>query len=415
MSSTRPILIEAARCFDGVRLLPDPVDVLLSNGRIEWLGSGSAPQDVLRIPAGSRLLMPGLIDVHVHLEGFAAPDRIGYIVRTPPTLMAFYAARNARLTLEAGFTTLRNMAFTALGEIGTQASVALRQAIERGLIEGPRIVTGGVVDRTGGHFDLLRPPMFPRDPEETADGEAAVRQMVRRHVRAGADFIKFATTGGIVSEGDEPDWVMYSEVEVAALVDESHSMKRRTSCHAYGTDGIKRALRAGTDTLEHGTYMDDEGLDLLLKNKTVLVPTLSFFHGVVTRARELNLPAYWLEKCGPAYEAEKETVRKARIAGARVAYGTDAAGGRHNPHGENARELALWVGLGFSPEQVLVAATSAAADAIGLAGVTGRIAPGYSADLLLVDGDPLQDLSVLSDKQRIKQVICRGRIAVERP
>lgn len=414
MPSIQSILIESARCFDGVKLLPDPVDLLLSDGRIEWLGSGSAPKDVRRIRAGSRLLMPGLIDCHVHLEGAHVPDRISYVVRTSPTLMAFYAARNARLALDAGFTTLRNMGFTTLGEAGTQACVALRQAIERGLIEGPRIVVAGTVDRTGGHFDLLRPAVFPRYPEETADGEAAVRQMVRRHVRAGADLIKFATTGGIVSEGDEPDWVMYSEPEAAALVDESHSMKRRTACHAYGPEGIKRALRAGTDTLEHGTYMDDEGLALLLKNKTVLVPTLSFFDGVVTRARELNLPAYWVEKCGPAYEAEKETVRKARRAGARLAYGTDAAGGRHNPHGDNARELALWPGLGFAPEEVLVAATSAAAEAIGLGEVAGRVAPGYSADLLLVDGDPLQEVSILADKQRIKQVICRGRIAVER-
>jgi len=414
MPTTQSILIEAVRCFDGVKLLPEPVDVLVCDGRIEWLGSGSAPKDVRRIRAGSRFLMPGLIDVHVHLESAHIPDRIGYITRTPPTLMAFYAAHHARLTLEAGFTTVRNMGFTTLGEAGTRASVALREAINRGLIEGPRIVTGGTVDRTGGHFDLLRPPVFPREPNETADGEAAVRQMVRRHVRAGADFIKFATTGGIASEGDEPEWVMYTQAEVQALVDEAHSMKRHTACHAYGTEGVMRALLAGTDTLEHGTYMDDEGLRLLLKNKTFLVPTLSFLHGVVTRGRELNLPAYWLEKCGPAYEAEKETLRKARIAGARFAYGTDAAGGRHNPHGENARELVLWVGLGFAPDKVLAAATSAAAEAIGLSGVTGRITPGYSADLLLVDGDPLQDISVLSDKQRIKQVICRGRIAVER-
>ena len=414
MPSTQSILLEAARCFDGVKLLPDPIDLLLSDGRIEWMGSGSAPKDARRIHAGKRLLMPGLIDVHVHLESAHIPDRIGYITRTPPMLMAFYAANHARMTMEAGFTTVRNMSFTTLGEAGTQASVALRQAIERGLIEGPRIVTAGIVDRTGGHFDLLRPPVFPRGPDETADGEVAVRQMVRRHVRAGADLIKFATTGGIASDGDDPEWAMYTQAEVQALVDEAHSMKRHTSCHAYGAEGVKRALRAGTDTLEHGTFMDDEGLALLLKNKTYLVPTLSFLHGVVTRGRELNLPAYWIEKCGPAYEAEKETLRKARIAGARIAYGTDAAGGRHNPHGENARELALWVALGFAPEQALAAATSAAAEAIGLAGVTGRIAPGYSADLLLVDGDPLQDISVLANKERIKQVICRGRIAVER-
>lgn len=414
MSSTRPILIEGARCFDGVKLLSDPIDVLLTGGRIEWVGAGSAPKEVYRIRAGNLFLMPGLIDAHVHLEAAVLPDRINYIGRTSPMLMAFYAAHHARLTLEAGFTTLRNLGYTTLGDLGTQASVALSRAVDRGLIEGPRIVTGGVVDMTGGHFDLLRPPQFPRAPEDTADGEAAVRQMVRRHIRAGVEFIKFATTGGIVSEGDEPDWLSYSDSEIRAITDEARSLQRRTACHAQGTEGIKRALRAGIDTLEHGTYMDEEGLNLLLKNGTVLIPTLAFFHGVVTRARELNLPAYWVEKCGPGYEAAKETVRKARIAGARFAYGTDAAGGRHNPHGENARELALWIELGFNAEQVLAAATSAAAEAIGLAGVTGRVAPGYSADLLLVDGDPVRDVSLLSDKRRIKKVICRGRIAAER-
>ena len=167
MSSGQSLLIEAARCFDGVKLLAEPVDILIADGRIEWMGSGSAPLNVQRINAANRMLMPGLIDTHVHLESPAVPDRTGYVVRTPPTLMAFYAAHNARLTLDAGFTTVRNM--------GSHASVALRQAIERGLIEGPRILTCGLVDMTGGHFDMLRPLIYPRQPEETADGEAAVR------------------------------------------------------------------------------------------------------------------------------------------------------------------------------------------------------------------------------------------------
>jgi imidazolonepropionase-like amidohydrolase len=261
---------------------------------------------------------------------------------------------------------------------------------------------------------MMRPLMFARDAEDTADGEAGVRRLVRRHVQWGADCIKFATTGGIASEGDEPDWVMYSEAEVAALVEEAHAMKHRTACHAYTSEGINRALRAGTDTLEHGTYLDDAGLERLLANKTFLIPTFSFFAGVLTRGRELNLPAYWMEKCAPAFEAQKETVRKVRRAGGRVALGTDAAGGRHNPHGDNARELALWPQLGFTPEQVLAAATSVAAEAIGVGEITGRIAPGYSADLLFLDGDPLEDLSILADKPRIKRVIVRGRIALER-
>lgn len=399
-----PILIEGARCFDGVKLLSERVDVYLEGGRIAWVGSGPVA-DARRIKAGDRLLMPGLIDTHVHLESPAVPDRIGYTVRTPETLMAFYAAYNARLTLEAGFTTLRNM--------GSNASVALRNAIDRNLIEGPRILTGGYVDMTGGHFDLFRPLIYPRQPEDTADGEASVRQAVRRHVRNGVDFIKIATTGGMGSEGDDSDWVTYSESEVAAICDEAHNLKRHVACHAQGNAGIKRALGADIDTLEHGTFMDAEALAMLLRSRAILMPTLSFYHGVVTRGRALNLPAAMQEKCGPAYEAAKATVRMAREAGARIAYGTDSAG-RHAPHGENALELALMVGLGYTPEQMLVAATSDAAAAIGLGAETGRVAPGLSADLLLVDGDPLTDIAILQDKTRIKQIILRGRIVADR-
>jgi imidazolonepropionase-like amidohydrolase len=400
-----PILIEGARCFDGTKLLPGRVDVYLEGGSVAWVGSGSVADGARRIKADHRLLMPGLIDTHVHLESPAVPDRTGYVVRTPETLMAFYAAYGARLTMEAGFTTIRNM--------GSHAVVALRQAIDRGLIGGPRILAGGYVDMTGGHFDMLRPLLYPRTPEDTADGEAAVRQSVRRNVRAGVDFIKIATTGGIVSEGDEPDWITYSEAEIAAICDEAHNLKRHIACHAQGTAGIKRALSADIDTLEHGTFMDQEGLQMLLQSKAVLIPTLSFFHGVVTRGKELNLPPRWQEKCAPAYEAAKETVRMAAKAGARFAYGTDSAG-RQAPHGENAGELALLVGLGYTPEQVLVAATADAAAAIGLAGQTGRIAAGLSADMLLVDGDPLADISILQDKDKIRQIIVRGRIMVNR-
>jgi imidazolonepropionase-like amidohydrolase len=403
--SVMRILIEGARCFDGAKLIADRVDIYLEGGRIAWIGSGSASADARRIKAADCFVMPGLIDTHVHLESPAVPDRTGYVVRTPETLMAFYAAHNARLTMEAGFTTIRNM--------GSYASVALRQAIERGLIDGPRILTGGYVDMTGGHFDMLRPLVFPRLPEDTADGEAAVRQAVRRHVRSGVDFIKIATTGGIVSEGDDSDWITYTETEIAAICDEAHNLKRHVACHAQGTAGIKRALGADIDTLEHGTFMDREALQMLLKSKAILIPTLSFFHGVVTHGKALNLPQHWQEKCGPAYEAAKETVRMALKAGARVAYGTDSAG-RQAPHGENATELELLVGLGYTPEQMLVAATRDAACAIGLGHETGSIAPGLSADVLLVDGDPLADISILQAKDKLRQIIVRGRVMVDR-
>lgn len=400
-----PILIEGARCFDGRDLLPERVDLLVEDGRVGWIGSGSAPDGARRIAAGDRLLMPGLVDAHVHLESPAVPDRTGYMVRTTQTLMAFYAAQAARRTLEAGFTTLRNM--------GSEASVATRQAIERDLILGPRIVTGGYVDMTGGHFDLFRPLIYPRQPEDTADGEADVRRLVRRHVRAGVDFIKIATSGGIGSEGDDVDWITYSEAEVASICDEAHNLKRHVACHAQGLGGIRRALAAGVDTLEHGTYMDAEALATLVRSGTVLVPTLTFFHNVVTRGEALNLPPAWRAKCGPGLEAAKATLRMARAAGARLAYGTDSAG-RHAPHGENAGELALWIELGFSPAEVLRAATAEAAAAIGLAQETGRIAPGLSADLLLVRGDPLDDVACLVDPGRIDLVMLKGRIVAGR-
>lgn len=400
-----PILIEGARCFDGAHLLDSPVDVFVRDGRIEWVGAGSAPPEARRINASGRTLLPGLVDLHVHLEMPATPDRVGYLTRTTPTLKAFYAAHNARLALEAGFTTLRNM--------GSHACIATRQAIDQQLVVGPRILTAGIVDMTGGHFDLLVPLIFPRDPQDTADGEANVRQLVRRHVRAGVDFIKFATTGGIVSEGDEPDWLTYSEGEIRAIVQESHALKRHTACHAQGTEGIKVALRAGVRTLEHGTFMDDEGLRLLVASNTVLVPTLSFFHGVMTYGKELGLPAHWLRKCGPAYDSARDVVQKARKAGAAIAYGTDSAG-RQAPHGRNGEEMALMVELGFSPLEVLASATSGAARAIGLDGEIGSVKAGYAADLILVEGDPATDIGAVAKPDNIRTVIARGRVVVER-
>lgn len=405
IDSTQPVLFEGARCFDGSRLLDGAADVLVEGGRIAWVGAGAcADRRTRRIDARGSTLMPGLIDLHMHLEMPDVPDRTGYLARTSPALMAFQAAHSARVTMEAGFTTLRNM--------GSTACVAVRQAFERDLLVGPRLLTSGIVDMTGGHFDLLVPLQIARDPLATADGDANVRQLVRRHVRAGVDFIKFATTGGIASEGDEPDWQTFSAEEIRAIIEEAHALKRQVACHAQGAEGIKTALRAGVDTLEHGTFMDDEGLALLLQSRAVLVPTLSFFHGVMTRGRELGLPEHWLRKCGPAYEAARHTVRRAHAAGARIAYGTDSAS-RQAPHGRNAGEIGLLVGLGFTPLEALVAATSAAAQAVGLDSETGAVRAGLSADLLLVDGDPLDDVALLADPMRIRMVVSRGRVVVD--
>ena len=406
-----PVYIHAGRLMavpgQAVR---GPSTIVVDGGRIMSVQDGllAPPAGTMVIDLSRQTVLPGLIDSHVHL----ASDRGGEagllsFVREEPQMNALEAQMNGMKTLRAGFTTVRN-----LGDGG--ATLALREAIKRGWVQGPRIVdaassistTGGHMDGRGGLNDDLVAHL--PSPENLCDGVDACRKVVRRQIDRGADVIKFATTGG-VNSGTGLATRMYED-EARALVETAHSYGRKVAVHAHGADGIKLALRAGADSIEHGTVMDDEIIRTMKKQGTYYVPTLSTVNGYLERLAA-NPDAY-------APDVKKQidwrigitgqSLLKAAPAGVKIAFGTDAGVSKH---GRNADEFELMAKYGMSPVEAIKAATVNAADLIGLASEIGTIETGKSADIIAVTGDPLTDVRVL---KTVEFVMARGTIVSTR-
>ncbi|NPV10097.1 MAG: amidohydrolase family protein [Anaerolineae bacterium] len=405
------LLIRGARLIDGTGVEPvEDAAVLVDDGAIASVGPSTqvaAPPAAEVIEAGGLTIMPGLIDAHVHLRTPAGQERLAYEVKTSSELKAFYAADNARRALEAGFTTLR--------DAGSGPEVlAARQAVDLGLVIGPRILTAGMVTMTAGHADpAMGRPGWPVRPEDTADGVDEVRKRVRQHVRSGHDWIKICTSGGVLSAGDESWWRNYTPDEVRAITDEAHALGRRVASHAHGREGILNAIQCGVDTIEHGIYLDDEILELMVAKRLFLIPTMTIGRAFQERAQEAGLSEEAVRKGNAVMEVVMTNMARAHRAGVRMALGTDCSGSLA-PMGENAWELPLMVEIGMTPMEAILAATRDAAEAIGLGQATGTLEPGKQADLILVDGDPLEDISVLRERERIKLVLRQGRILVDR-
>ena len=383
-----------------------PSTIVVDNGRIVSVTDGLARLEpgVAFIDLSGKTVLPGLIDSHVHLSS----DRGGEAqlladVREEPQMHALEAQMNGMKTLRAGFTTVRN-----LGDDG--ATLALREAIKRGWVQGPRIIdAASSISTTGGHMDgrgALNDDLVSqmRSPENLCDSVESCRRVVRRQIDRGADVIKFATTGG-VNSGTGLATRMFAD-EAKALVDTAHAYGRKVAVHAHGADGIKLALRAGADSIEHGTVMDDEILRLFKQTGAYYVPTLSTVNGYLERlAKDPN--AYTPEvrkQIDWRIGITGQSLRKAVPAGVKIAFGTDAGVSKH---GRNADEFELMVKNGMTPVEAIKAATVNAADLLGLASEVGTIEPGKSADLIAVTGDPLQDVTVL---KRIDFVMARGEV-----
>ena len=382
-----------------------PSTVVVDQGRIVSVQDGyvsPAEPGAAVVDLKDKTVLPGLIDSHVHL----ASDRGGEAgllswVREEPQMHALEAQWNGMKTLRAGFTTVRN-----LGDDGD--TLALREAIKRGWVQGPRIIdaassistTGGHMDGRGGLNDELVAHL--PDPENLCDSVESCRKVVRRQIDRGADVIKFATTGG-VNSGTGLATRMYED-EARALVDTAHAYGRKVAVHAHGSDGIKLALRAGADSIEHGTVMDDEIIKLMKAKGTYYVPTLSTVNGYLERlAKDPNAYAPDVKKqIDWRIGITGQSLLKAYPAGVKIAFGTDAGVSKH---GRNADEFELLVKYGMPPVEALKAATVNAADLLGLASETGTIEAGKSADLIAVAGDPLQDITVL---KKIDYVMARG-------
>ena len=383
-----------------------PSTVVVDQGRIVAVQDGyasPAEPGAAVVDLKDKTVLPGLIDSHVHLSSDRGGEQALLAdVRDDHPLQAFEAQLNGMKTLRAGFTTVRN-----LGD-DKGVTLALREAIKRGWVRGPRIIDAAQsISTTGGHMDgrgALNDEMVAHmpDPENLCDSVESCRRVVRRQIDRGAEVIKFATTGG-VNSGTGLATRMYED-EAKALVDTAHAYGRKVAVHAHGGDGIKLAVRAGADSIEHGTVMDDEIVKLMKAKGVYYVPTLSTVNGYLERlAKDPN--AYTgavKQQIEWRIGITGQSLLKAYPAGVKIAYGTDAGVSKH---GRNADEFELLVKFGMPPVEALKAATVNAADLLGLSSEVGTIEPGKSADLIAVAGDPLQDVTVL---KKVDYVMVRG-------
>src|SRR6478752_7660471 len=368
--------------------LLDNVLVTIEGDRISSVGSGSAPAGAKVIDLPNATLVPGLIDAHTHIT---YDPNFGYQelgVSLPKE--ALIGAKNARLTLEAGFTTVRN-----LGASG-YADVALRDAINEGMVPGPRMdVSGPALSITGGHCDQnLLPYEWHAKADGTADGVEHVQQKVREIIKYGADVIKVCATGGVLSKGDDPRASQYTLEEMKAIVADAHRLGRKVAAHAHGAQGIAWASEAGVDSIEHGSYIDDAGIAMMKKNGTYLVPTQYLGDWMRENAAKIGLPAMFAEKMKSVTAVSRQNLKHAFDAGVKVAFGTDAA---VYPHGLNAREFAVYVQMGMTPIQAIQTATVNAADLLGWSDRIGTLEHGKFADMIAVNGDPTRDVTLLEN------------------
>ena len=343
-------------------------------------GPGDQVIDLTRLT-----VMPGLIDVHTHLTMANNFDPYFELSMTPAK-EAILGVENAKVTLEAGFTTVRNVG------AGSYTDVALRDEINEGHIPGPHMqVSGPPLGITGGHCDEnLLPFEYKLTADGVADGIAAVQHKVRQNIKYGADVIKICATGGVLSKGDDPQASQYTLEEMQAIVADAHRLGRKVAAHAHGAQGILWATEAGVDSIEHGSYMNDEDIAAMKKHGTYFVPTAYLIDWTQQSG---HLPPFYAQKMKDVSAVEKKNAIKAIKAGVKVALGTDAA---VYPHGLNAHEIDVYVNqFGMTPLEGIRTGTVNAADLMGWSDKVGSIAPGKWADIIAVDGDPLKDVRLL--------------------
>jgi imidazolonepropionase-like amidohydrolase len=394
-------LLTGGLVFDGTGAPPAQADVLIEGGRIVEVGPGLDGDEAVDVTG--RHLLPGLFDCHTHVT-LTSINLLG-IVQTPFSYRFYETVQNLRATLAAGITMVRDAA---------GADAGIKQAVADGLIPGPRLqISLTLLSQTGGHGDGWFPsgqtvefwPVYPGMPDGLVDGPEAMRRKVRELVRAGADVIKVATSGGVLSPTDDPRHAHFRDDELTALVTEAAAAGRWVMAHAQAADGIKAALRAGVRSIEHGVYLDDEAIELLLEREAWLVPTLVAPRGVLAAAEAgVPIPDAARRKAVEVAEAHADSFRRAVAAGVRVAMGTDSG---VTPHGRNLAELELMAKGGMTPAQVLAATTSSAAELLGVAEELGTLEPGKRADVVVVDGDPFELATV---GERVAAVVQDGRL-----
>ncbi|WP_029135785.1 metal-dependent hydrolase family protein [Nakamurella lactea] len=387
------ILFHGGTLFDGTVSEPSTGDLVVENGRIVDVGTGLDGDE--SVDCSGKWLSPGFFDSHVHvtMDGFDVLRQL-----TSPFSLSFYlAAQNLKKTLDIGITSIRDAGGADLG---------IKEAVDRGMIPGPRMqIAISMLSQTGGHGDDweacgVNVPLFvphPGRPNTVVDGPDEVRKKVRELIRNGADVIKVATSGGVLSARDDPRHAHFRDAEIAVMVEEATAAGIFVMSHAQATDGIKAAIRNGVRSIEHGIYLDDEAIEMMLRAGTWLVPTLHAPRAVVAAAAAgASIPQSSVDKAKMVAAAHDDSVRRAHAAGVKIAMGTDCGVG---PHGSNLDELRYLTDTGLTPLEALHATTSSAAELFGVDGDRGRLAPGQRADLVLLDCDP-QDIDNLAGRVR---------------
>jgi len=394
-AADKTTVLKAAHLFDGKGdHVVSPGVVVITGGKIVAVGPNAAiPAGAEVIDLGDATLLPGFMDAHTHLSD---PYTLDYrqeeldLLKKTVAERALDATETVRKTLMAGFTTVR--------DLGSQdyIDVGLRNAIREGKIPGPRmLVSVHALGATGGHCDPtagFAPMLFGRETGVTdgvINSADQAREAVRFNIKHGADVIKTCATGGVLSLTDDVDTPQLTQAELDALVDEAHALRRKTAAHAHGASGAKRAIRAGIDSIEHGTFLDDEALDMMKQRGTYYIPTMMAVEGLKEKLTDGFLPPAIDKKARLAMASLQATVRKAIAKGVKIGLGTDAA---VYPHGRNAEEFHQLVDMGMKPVDALKAGTSADADLLGIADTTGSLEAGKLADIVACPGNPEQNI-----------------------
>ena len=391
-------VIKAGRLFDGTGDAFRADQAIVIEGEriksVAAMSETSIPDGATVIDLAGVWVLPGLIDCHTHIGSRADRYDEIYKFKDTPFHSAFAAVKNAETTVKAGFTTIRN-----LGS-GPFMAVDLRDSINEGFLVGPRIVASGPgVSMTGGHGDMnnyapqVRVSIYPDERDyRIADGADQVRHVVRAQLKHGVDVIKIHATGGVMSRGDQPGAAQFTVEELRAAVEEAHAAGRKVAAHAHGAQGIKNAVIAGVDSIEHGSLIDDEGIQMMVAKGTWLVADIYNDDYILGKAREFKISEESIAKEKALGQIQRDNFAKAVKAGVKVAFGTDAG---IYPHGDNAKQFVYMVKYGLTPARAIRSATSDAAELLGRESEVGRIAPGHYADIIALAADPLQDVRAL--------------------
>jgi len=391
------VAIHNTRLIDGAGAVIERATVIIRGATIAAVGMSkdvAVPRGATRIDGRGFTLLPGLIDCHVHLCLGGEPDVVETIARETPSLTLLKSGRAAQQTLEAGFTTVR--------DVGARdhSIFTLKQAIDAGLVPGPRIVGAGLaICMIGGHARFIG---------QEVQGTDQVRSVVRAQIAAGAEVIKVIASGGVLTPGTSPDQAQMTPDELQAAVDEAQQGGRKVAAHAHGASGMKNAIHAGAHSIEHATLMDEDAAVLMKQRGVFMVPTLSALATTAACRIGCGIPESALEKAKAMTNRHAASFKKAHRSGILIAMGTDA-GTPFNYHGENAQELDRMVAFGMTPMEAIVASTSAAAQLIGIKDHVGTIEKGKQADLIVLDGNPLRRIELLRDRNRIVGVMQAGK------